>query len=84
MKNPPWPQAFGQGKADVGLEILHGPRQKDQMSMDDTTPICDYCNEPLEQGEGEFSWNCINPDCLAQFEFQEGRMVLTLAPIGER
>jgi len=52
--------------------------------MDDTTPICDYCNDPLEPGEGEFSWNCINPDCLAQFEFQKGHMVLTFAPVHEQ
>ena len=54
------------------------------MSMDDTTPTCDYCNDPLEAGEGEFSWNCINPDCQAQFEFQEGRLVLIAAPIGDQ
>ena len=51
--------------------------------MDDTTPICDYCNDPLEAGKREFSWNCINPECQAQFEFQEGRMVLLSAPISE-
>ena len=51
------------------------------MAMDDTVPICDYCNDPLESGEGEFSWNCTNPDCGAQFEFQGGFMILILAPI---
>ena len=51
---------------------------------EDTTPLCEYCNDPLEPGEGEFSWNCTNPDCEAQFEFQEGRFVLIQAPLSER
>lgn len=52
--------------------------------MEDTTPICDYCNDPLEAGKGEFSWTCINPDCQAQFEFRGGKMISIFAPIEER
>ena len=73
---------MGSGFVPPGLAIVLSA--EGEMSMDDTTPTCDYCNDPLEAGEGEFSWNCINPDCQAQFEFQEGRMVLIAAPVGEQ
>ena len=45
---------------------------------------CDYCHDPLEPGEGEFSWICVNPDCKAMYEVHEGRLVLISAPIDEQ
>jgi DNA polymerase-3 subunit beta len=58
-----------------------GPGQKGEVIMETT---CDYCRDPLEPGEGEFSWTCINPECQAKYEVQEGRVVLISAPIDEQ
>ena len=52
--------------------------------MENPTPTCDYCDEFLMQRKGESILTCTNPECDAQFELQEGRLVLIAAPIEER
>ena len=74
----------------IGRALAHpGVQKREDMLMETT---CDYCHDPLEPGEGEFSWKdtsyrrwvCINPDCKAKYEAHEGRLVLISAPIEEQ